>query len=145
MAASDDMSTGSLMNMYVTFTFMIVFTFYAILLFFKTPRFNFWNMTSKTIDTTKNCGPFVSNGNLSPIEEVKLFPDENSISNRVALSLLVQFSVYIILYMIGYNSESQIKILDKVKTLKFKEYELKIKELSRKLNKLDMKEKYIRQ
>lgn len=89
LAASDDMSTGSLMNMYVTFTFMIVFTFNAILIFFKTPRYKFWNSKSNTLDSTKNCGPFLSNGELSPIDEVKFFPDENSLTNRIALSLLV--------------------------------------------------------
>ena len=76
-----------------------------------------------------NCGPFLSNDELSPTEEVGFFPKTESLSNRIVLSLLVQFSIFLILYMIGYSSSSQIKILNNIKDQKFKEYDLKIVEL----------------
>lgn len=73
LSASNDMSTGSLMNMYVTFTFCIAFSFLCSLLFVHTPRYFFWNLESNVLDVTKNCGPFESNGLLSPVEEVGIF------------------------------------------------------------------------
>ena len=76
---------------------------------------------------------------------MRLFPASDSLINRIVFSLLVQFSIYLILYMIGYNSNSHISILNQVKDLKFKEYELKIVELQEKLNKLNLKERLMRQ
>jgi hypothetical protein len=60
-AASNDSSTGSLMNMYLTFTFMIVCAFYSVVLFIKTPRFNYWIDASEVYDMNVMCGPFNSN------------------------------------------------------------------------------------
>jgi hypothetical protein len=42
LSASNDMGTGTTMNMYVSMSFMIAFIFNSIILFVKTPRFNFW-------------------------------------------------------------------------------------------------------
>ena len=81
---------------------------------------------------------------MTPVEEVGLFPKDGTLINRVVFSLLVQFSIYLILYMIGYNSKSHIQVLNNVKDLKFKEYERKIQELQDKLGKLDLKEKLMR-
>ena len=47
--------------------------------------------------------------------------------------------------MQGYSAESHVEILEQVRQLKFKEYGQKIEELQKKLNKLDMKEKLLRQ
>jgi hypothetical protein len=138
------MSTGSLMNMYNTITFIVVFAFFSFILFVRAPRFNFFNMNTNST-YQMNCGPFLSNNVLSPTEEVGFFPTAESISNRIILSLLVQFSIFLVLYMIGYSSSSQIEILHNIKNAKFKEYDLKIVELQEKLNKLDLKEKYLRQ
>lgn len=74
LSASNDMGTGSLMNMYSTITFLVVFAFYSCILFLKTPRFKYWSLTTNTIDLTMNCGPFESNNEFSPTEEVGLFP-----------------------------------------------------------------------
>jgi hypothetical protein len=46
--------------------------------------------------------------------------------------------------MWGGKYQTQIEVLNRVKSIKFKEYDLKIQELSEKLNKLDIKEKYLR-
>ena len=78
------------------------------------------------------------------MDEVKLFPEEGSLVNRFVFCILVQFAVYVILYMIAYNSNVHINILGKVKEVKFKEYDQKILDLQDKLNKLDMKEKLLR-
>merc|ERR1711935_451828 len=91
------------------------------------------------------CGSFRSNNVESPFQEVGLFPTDGSIQSRFAFCFLLQFSVYTILYMISYNAQTHIGILGKVRDLKFKEYEQKIRELQEKLNKLDMKEKLLRQ
>ena len=143
--ASNDMSTGSLMNMYVTITFCIAFSYLCTLIFLTTPRFKYWNMTSNVIDLTKNCGPFESNNELSPIEEVGVISQGDTLANRILMSILLQLTLYLLLFMIGSNSKSQIKVLNEVKRIKFQEYELKIRQLSEKLNKLDIKEKYLRQ
>lgn len=60
------------------------------------------------------------------MDEVGLFPEEGTLINRFVFCILVQFAVYVVLYMIAYNSRVHIKILDKVKELKFKEYSAKI-------------------
>jgi len=143
--ASNDMSTGSLMNMYLNFTFMIACAFYSAFLFDKMPRSHYYVDKLKVFDTTKWCGPFRSNNAESPFQEVGLFPTDGSIQSRFAFCFLLQFSVYTILYMISYNAQTHIGILGKVRDLKFKEYEQKIRELQEKLNKLDMKEKLLRQ
>ena len=79
-------------------------------------------------DATVNCGPF-KDDNLSPIEEVGLFPKNDSLSSRFVFCIMVQFSVYTILYMISHNSNVHLEILQKVKQLKFREFEQKIQEL----------------
>jgi len=139
------MSTGSKMLMYLTFTFFIAALFFSLILFIPDPRFHYWNTKTLSIDNSRNCTPFSSNNIESPVEEVRLFPASDSLINRIVFSLLVQFSIYLILYMIGYNSNSHISILNQVKDLKFKEYELKIVELQEKLNKLNLKERLMRQ
>ena len=62
-----------------------------------------------------NCGPFESDNLLSPIVEVDFFPKDGSLGNRVVLSLLVQFSVFLIIYMVGFSSSEKIKVLNEIK------------------------------
>lgn len=50
--ASNDMSTGSLMNMYLNFTFMISCAFYSFFLFMRMPRSHYWDDEKKEFDTT---------------------------------------------------------------------------------------------
>ena len=132
------------MNMYITITFFVTAAFYSAILFIPTHRFSFFDKKASLPDPTRNCTPFYSNYTMTPVEEVGLFPKDGTLINRVVFSLLVQFSIYLILYMIGYNSKSHIAVLNNVKDLKFKEYELKIRELQEKLGKLDLKEKLMR-
>ena len=65
-AASNDMSTGTLMNMYLTFTFIVTCAFFSAILFIKIPRHEFFNWDVELYDSTKWCGPFKSNNILSP-------------------------------------------------------------------------------
>lgn len=122
-AASNDMSTGTLMNMYLTFTFIVTCAFFSSILFIKMPRYAYFNWKLEITDDSRWCGPFKSNNILSPIDEVKLFPEEGSLVNRFVFCILVQFAVYVILYMIAYNSNVHINVLQKVKEVKFKEYD----------------------
>ena len=78
------------------------------------------------------------------MEEVELFPRPESSANRFVYCFLLQFSVYLLLYMVGYNAEQHIVILGSVRKFKFKEYNQKNEELQKKLNRLDMKEKLLR-
>lgn len=92
------------MNMYVCFTFIIASAWISAIIFFPAPRFKYLNTKTQTIDSTHNCGPFESNHVLSPIEEVKLIPARDSIMSRLSFTILLQVSIYLILYFIGYNS-----------------------------------------
>ena len=65
--ASNDMSTGSVMIVYLNITFYIVCSFYSFILFVPIARYNFWNINSEREDKSRNCGPFTSNNDLSPI------------------------------------------------------------------------------
>lgn len=145
--ASNDMSTGAMMNKYLFLTFLINCVFYSAVMFLTQPKFKYWVPSTDggegVFDATVNCGPF-KDDNLSPIEEVGLFPKNDSLSSRFVFCIMVQFSVYTILYMISHNSNVHLEILQKVKQLKFREFEQKIQELQEKLNKLDMKEKLLR-
>jgi len=88
-SASNDSSTGSLMNMYLTFTFMIVCAFYSVILFVKMPRFHFWIEDSGVYDMDTMCGPFNSNNEKSGMDEVGLFPEEGTLVNRFVFCILV--------------------------------------------------------
>lgn len=150
--ASNDVSTGSTMNAYLNQTFMIACGFYSFLIFDEMPRYNYVvpikednKIKGLVFDPTRYCGPFISNNQLSPAQETNLFPKDDTLVSRIVFCFLLQFSVYSILYMISYNLQSKIGILKKVQDLKFKEFENKIKESQEKLNKLDMKEKLLRQ
>lgn len=150
LSASNDMGTGSLMNMYVTFTFGIAFAFIARVLLFPSPRHKYVQLINgkEALDPGKFCGPFKVSA-VAASQEVGLFGNisggEDTVLGRVLASVLAQLALYLALYMVARNSMSKISILTDVQKLKFAEYELKIRALSDKLNKMDIKERYLRQ
>ena len=107
--ASNDSSTGSTMNMYLNFTFIIVCCFYSFLIFDTTPRHNFviHNISGDkdfiVYDPEWFCGPFVSNNEISPVRETNLFPSYDSIYARVVFCYLLLFAVYTGLFMLSRN------------------------------------------
>ena len=102
--ASNDMSVGSLMLMYNTWTFIVVFAFFSSILFIKTPRFVFWSLETNTFDASMHCGPWLSNNMLSPTEEVQFFPDHATLLSRILLSVVAQLFLLLIPYMVGKSS-----------------------------------------
>jgi len=107
-ASSNDKATGALLNKYLSLTFLTVVAFYAMILFFKMPRFKYYVIDGEVYDNDWWCGPFTSNNELSPIEEVGLFPGPDAAINRFVYCFLLQFSVYTLLYIQGYNAQSHV-------------------------------------
>lgn len=87
--ASNDMSTGSLMNMYLNFTFVLACIFISIFFFMPMPRAHYWDERASLHDVSEWCGPFKSNNELSPIEEIGLFPQHGSFFNRFTFCFLI--------------------------------------------------------
>ena len=131
--SSNDASTGSTMNMYLNFTFIIVCGFYSFLIFDATPRHKFVMHRGEGEDSVvvngdpvRVCGPFTSNNDLSPAKETQIFPNNDKVT-RIVFCYLIQSSVFTVLYMFTKSFSSKIQILERVQEIKFKEFETKIK------------------
>jgi len=137
------------MNRYLTMTFMVVCGFYSSIIFVAMPRFKYFNGVDETTgavryDKDKNCGPFESDNVESPISEVGLFPNTTDQISTFLLCSLVQIVVYTLLFHISKGISAYLGVLDNVKSLKFKEYEKKIKDMQKRLHVLDTKERILR-
>jgi hypothetical protein len=72
--------------------------FYAAVLFVKAPRTYFYDYEADSQDKNWFCGPFKEQ-DMSPIEEVGMFPGPDQPINRFIYCFLLQFSIYTLLYM----------------------------------------------
>ena len=117
------MSTGTLMSAYMFQTFLINFVFYSFVIFRSWPRYKYFNTAAGVYDRERNCGPFESNGVLTPLEEIKIFPTQEEPLTRLLLAILVQLTVYILLGMVSNHKASLVNMLQIVKKDKFKELE----------------------
>jgi hypothetical protein len=96
-AASNAMSTGNVMNSYLSQTFVLVFTYYCIFLFLPIYKSYFWFFDSnimkpegadfkklekwqdsRFLDRNEVCGPFSSNNTISAMDEVGFVPGNDS-------------------------------------------------------------------
>ena len=132
------------MNMYLTITFVIVCGFYSVLLFVSMPRFKFFDNLAEVYVKDLNCGPFESSSDVSPIEEVGFFPSSSSLITRFLLCIVVIITVFSSLFSLSFNWYTSLEVLNKIKMQKFKEYEIKIRDLQKKLNRMDLKERVLR-
>ena len=81
----------------------------------------------------------------SAIEEVGLYPEHGTVLNRIIFCFLIQLSIYLILLKLAQSAETKSEILDKLRQFKVKEHQAVMRELQDKLNKLDLRERLLRQ
>ena len=98
------------MNRYQSTTFIFCCLFYGELLYHKLSRFNFSHevkttdlegniQTIRISDDEIHCGPFMANSTITPLEEVGILPEYDSVIQKVFHALTFNIGIYLTLYL----------------------------------------------